>query len=87
MLNLASTTDARWTAAALAHLEDVLLDHAHCEKKAAGAAIKLLFAYPHHGFMQRPLAELAREELSHYQQALEVLDGRGIKFRRQPPSL
>ena len=63
MLNLSSATDSAWLDRARAHLEAVLLDHAHCEKKAAGAAVKLLFAYPQHGFMQAPLSALAREEL------------------------
>jgi tRNA-(ms[2]io[6]A)-hydroxylase len=63
-----------------------LLDHAHCEKKAAGAAIKLLFAYPHHRFLQEPLAEVAREELAHFQQILSVLDARGIRYQTIRPS-
>jgi tRNA-(ms[2]io[6]A)-hydroxylase len=63
VLHLASETSPEWLPRAEAHLDAVLLDHAHCEKKAAGAAVKLLFSYPHHRFLQEPLAELAREEL------------------------
>ena len=62
VLHLASRTDPDWLSRAEASLDDVLLDHAHCEKKAAGAAVKLLFSYPHHRFLQEPLAELARAE-------------------------
>lgn len=86
MLHLASTTDPGWLPRAEAHLDEVLLDHAHCEKKAAGAAVKLLFAYPHHRFLQEPLAELAREELEHFQQVLEILDGRGATYKTIRPS-
>jgi len=86
VLHLASTTDPDWLPRAEAHLDEVLLDHAHCEKKAAGAAVKLLFAYPHHRFLQEPLAELAREELEHFQQVLEILDARGVTYKTIRPS-
>jgi tRNA-(ms[2]io[6]A)-hydroxylase len=86
MLSLAAPTREIWTRSALGDLESVLLDHAHCEKKAAGAALKLLFAYPHHRFMQQPLAELAREELAHFERTLRLLDERGIRYRSQSPS-
>jgi len=86
MLNLAAETSERWTRRALADLDSVLLDHAHCEKKAAGAAIKLLFSYPHHRFLQEPLAELAREELEHFQLVLAQLDARGIRYETIKPS-
>ena len=68
VLHLAKETSTDWLPRAIAHLDEILVDHAHCEKKAAGAAVKLLFSYPHHRFLQEPLAELAREELDHFQQ-------------------
>ena len=86
MLNLASQTPADWVREAASQIEEVLLDHAHCEKKAAGAALRMLFRYPQHGFLQQPIAELAREELAHYQRMLGVLEARGIPFCRQKPS-
>jgi tRNA-(ms[2]io[6]A)-hydroxylase len=86
VLHLASETTLEWLPRAEAHLDEVLLDHAHCEKKAAGAAIKLLFSYPHHRFLQEPLAELAREELDHFQQILAVLDARGTRYETIKPS-
>ena len=86
VLHLASTTSEHWLPRARADLDSVLLDHAHCEKKAAGAAIKLLFSYPHHRFLQEPLAELAREELEHFQRVLAELDARGIRYETIKPS-
>jgi tRNA-(ms[2]io[6]A)-hydroxylase len=85
VLHLASQTSASWLERARTHLDDVLLDHAHCEKKAAGAAVKLLFSYPHHRFLQEPLAALAREELVHFEQVLARLDARGIPYRTIRP--
>ncbi len=86
MLHLASDSSASWLPRALAHIDEVLLDHAHCEKKAAGAAVKLLFSYPHHRFLQEPLADLAREELDHFQQVLAHLDSRGVRYETIRPS-
>lgn len=86
MLNLVDETDPGWIARVLPHLDEVLLDHAHCEKKAAAAALKLLFAYPHHAFMQVPLSRLVREELQHFEQLLGVLERRGVRYRSQRPS-
>ena len=85
MLRLAAATDPAWTERALAHLDEVLLDHAHLEKKAAGAAVTLLFRYPERRLLQEPLARLAREELLHFEQVLGHLDRRGVCFRPQRP--
>jgi tRNA-(ms[2]io[6]A)-hydroxylase len=86
VLKLASATSDEWTRRALASLDEILLDHAHCEKKAAGVALNLLFQYPERASFQAPLAALAREELAHFEAVLGVLAGRGLAFRRQRPS-
>jgi tRNA-(ms[2]io[6]A)-hydroxylase len=86
VLRLASRTEPAWTAHALAHLDEVLLDHAHLEKKAAGAALTLLFQYPDQPALQAPLAALAREELAHFEAVLAQLTERGLVFRRQRAS-
>lgn len=87
MLKLASQTSPAWVHAAVAQLDDILLDHAHCERKAAGAAVKLMFAYPDRAFLQEPLSRLAREELVHFEAVLDFLQKRGVSFERQRPSL
>lgn len=87
VLKLARATEPAWVEAATANLELVLLDHAHCEKKAAGAALRLLFQYPQHGFLQRPIAELAREELLHFERVLGLLEARKIDYRSLSPAL
>lgn len=86
MLDLASQTPRAWADRALGSLDDVLLDHAHCERKAAGAAVRMLFRYPEQRFLQEPLAALAREELAHFERVLAQLDRRGVAFARQKPS-
>jgi len=86
VLNLASTTDPAWLENALSDLEELLLDHAHCERKAAGMALRLMFRYPDRAFLHDPLSRLAREELAHYEEVLRALAARGVSIRRQRPS-
>jgi tRNA-(ms[2]io[6]A)-hydroxylase len=86
MLSLASATDRAWLARALANLDEILVDHAHCEKKAASTALSLLFKYPERHAVLTPLARLAREELTHFEEVLGHLEARGIGFRHQVPS-
>jgi len=86
VLSLASATGRRWVERALADLDEVLLDHAHCEKKAASTALSLLFRYPGHQPLLVPLADLAREELTHFQAVVGLVAARGVAFRHQVPS-
>jgi tRNA-(ms[2]io[6]A)-hydroxylase len=67
-------------------LAEVLLDHAHCEKKAASTALALLFRYQHLTDLVRPLSEIAREELEHFEQCLTVLNEYDVAFVRQKQS-
>jgi tRNA 2-(methylsulfanyl)-N6-isopentenyladenosine37 hydroxylase len=86
VLNLAAPTAPGWATRMRAQLDDVLVDHAHCEKKAASTAVSLLFRYPERTTLLAPLAALAREELTHFEQVLAVLAARGLAFHRQVPS-
>jgi len=86
MLHLASSTDSGWGARAAAAMPEILLDHAHLEKKAAGTAINLIFRYPQHQNLMVPLSRLAREELAHFEQVLRIMEDRGIAFERQRPA-
>lgn len=86
MLNLAAPTDPAWVARALEQLDEVLVDHAHCEKKAASTAVSLLFRYTTRTELLIPLTRLAREELAHFEQVLEHLEARGIAFGHREPA-
>ena len=86
MLSLASTTGRAWVERACAHLDEILLDHAHCEKKAASTAVSLLFKYAERRELLVTLSQLAREELGHFEQVLAELAARGFAFRHQVPS-
>ena len=43
---LSSYTSNAWIKLALSNPIEILIDHAHCERKAAGVAIQLMFRYP-----------------------------------------
>lgn len=86
MLRLAQETDSRWAEGVVEHLDELLLEHAHLERKAASSAVQFMFRYTEHAFLQQPLSELAREELAHFEAVLEVMARRGLEFRAQKPS-
>lgn len=74
---LRSASDPRWAAAALADLDQTLGDHAHCEKKAAASALKLIADHPDRPALVRALAKLAQEESQHFLAVLVELQRRG----------
>jgi tRNA-(ms[2]io[6]A)-hydroxylase len=86
MLHLQSGTSARWLAQVEAHLDEILIDHAHCEKKAAGTALNLIFAYVEDQELCREMAFIVNEELEHFQMVIDLLNRRGVRFRRLTPS-
>ena len=86
MLNLKTPTPERWLAQVEAHLPEVLIDHAHCERKAAGTAMNLIFAYVEKPELCRELSAIVKEELEHFELVLALLERRGIRFRRLTPS-
>ncbi|MCB9664779.1 MAG: tRNA-(ms[2]io[6]A)-hydroxylase [Alphaproteobacteria bacterium] len=86
MLRLASATPPAWVDAVAAQVDLLLLDHAHCEKKAASTAMNLMFRHGDQPGLVRALTALAREELDHLAEMLDVLEARGLAFARLEPS-
>ena len=86
MLNLQASTPPRWLAQVRGNLEELLIDHAHCEKKAAGVAMNLLFAYVDQVELVRAMSAIVQEELSHFHLVLDLLERRKIRFCKIPPS-
>jgi tRNA-(ms[2]io[6]A)-hydroxylase len=78
---LAAPSSDAWLDQALAHADLVLIDHAHCERKAAGVALQLMFRYPSDGDLAAVLSPLAREELEHFERVQALLQRRGIPLR------
>jgi tRNA 2-(methylsulfanyl)-N6-isopentenyladenosine37 hydroxylase len=86
VLSLSTATPARWLAQVEKQLDLLLIDHAHCEKKAAGVAMNLLFSYVEHAELTRAMTEIVQEELEHFHQVRALLDRRGIRFYKLNPS-
>ncbi len=86
MLHLQSDTPPAWLEAVAADPELLLLDHAHCEKKAASTAINLMFRYADKPGIVRAMSALAQEELRHFDEVLDLLAARGRSFERLDPS-
>ncbi|MEX1665734.1 tRNA-(ms[2]io[6]A)-hydroxylase [Zhongshania arctica] len=74
-------TPQAWVDAALAHPEEMLIDHANCEKKAAGTALNLMFRYVDKPDLLSRMSKLAREELRHFEQVMAIMKKRGIEYR------
>ena len=85
MLHLKSVTDDHWLAQVDQHLDKMLIDHAHCEKKAAGTALNLIFAYVENLELCREMTVIVNEELEHFHLVIELLKRRNIRFRRLKP--
>jgi tRNA-(ms[2]io[6]A)-hydroxylase len=78
---LAAPSSRAWLEQAVAHPDLVLIDHAHCERKAAGVALQLMFRYPSDGPLAAALSPLTREELEHFERVQALLQRRGIGLR------
>lgn len=86
MLSLKSDSSEKWWNQVENHIEEILIDHAHCEKKAAGCAMNLLFAYVDNHALTSAMTEIVNEELEHFHMVLEILEKRSISFRKLKPS-
>lgn len=86
MLHLRSETGGRWLEQVEKHTDLLLIDHAHCEKKAAGTALNLMFAYIEDEELCREMTLIVNEELEHFQMVRDLLKRREIKFYRLKPS-
>lgn len=78
-------TSQDWVEQALANLDVILLDHAQCERKAAGVAMSLINRYPSDAELVKALTAIAQEELAHFAQVNQWLERRGVAFGPLPP--
>lgn len=82
MILLREPTSHTWLPQALERFDEVLVDHAHCEKKAAANALSLLQAYPEVPGLPAQMARLAREESAHLAKVLQIMETRGLTLGR-----
>ena len=64
----------------------MLIDHAHCEKKAASTALSLMYRYVDNTDLLNKMSRLAREELRHFEQVLAIMKKRGVDYCHLTPA-
>ena len=78
ILHLTLNTDPRWADIAAMSLEEILVDHAWCEQKAASTGISLIVKHPDKPKLVAAMTELVREEWDHFTRVLAELEKRGF---------
>jgi len=83
MLHLKLPTDPRWVGIAEMNLEEILVDHAYCEQKAASSCISLIVRFNELEELVDTLTPIVAEEWGHFERVMEQLKKRGMKFGLQ----
>ncbi|MBO6495227.1 MAG: tRNA-(ms[2]io[6]A)-hydroxylase [Roseivirga sp.] len=83
VLGLQLPTDPRWVDIAQMNIEDILVDHAYCEQKAASSCISLIVQYPDKKELVDMMTPVVAEEWSHFERVIEQLNKRGMKLGKQ----
>ncbi len=86
-LGLKLPTDERWASMAEENIQELLIDHAFCEQKAASNAISITVKFPEYSEIVDKMIEVAREELEHYGRVHQKIQERGWvlgKERKDP---
>lgn len=73
-------TPKPWLQHAACNIPILLLDHAHCERKAAATAINFISKYPERMELVSLMSPLAREELLHFEKVIQLMKQRGIMY-------
>lgn len=69
-----------WVDWALNNQDLMLVDHAHCEKKAASTAMSLMYRYVERDALLHKMSRLAREELLHFEQVHNIMRARNVEY-------
>lgn len=80
MFKLKLATDPRWVNLVEENIEEILVDHAYCEQKAASNAISLIILYPDYSELVESMIEIAQEEMTHFKMVHQLLLQRGMKL-------
>lgn len=82
MLGLKLPTDPRWVNIVEKNIEDILVDHAFCEQKAASTAISLIVSFPEYSDLVQEMTALVKEEMSHFKMVHDRLLEKGWSLGR-----
>ena len=87
MLGLKLPTDPRWINIAEKKIDEILIDHAYCEQKAASTAISLIVSFPEYEELVVKMTDLVQEEMSHFKMVHDLITARGITMGRDRKDL
>ncbi len=82
MLGLKLPTDPRWVNIVEKNIDEILIDHAYCEQKAASTAISLIVGFPEYTELVEEMIALSREEMAHFKMVHDRIVARGQKLGR-----
>lgn len=78
MYELLTPTKQHWVDNILENMDDFLIDHAACERKASGMALSFLTHYPDKKELVCAMTDLALEELNHFRQVMQFIKDRNL---------
>lgn len=83
MLGLKLPTDPRWANSIEENLEEILIDHAYCEQKAASTAISFIVTYPELNDLVTSMISLAQEEMAHFSMVHKLIIERNMTLGKE----
>lgn len=75
---LLTKTNPEWTETVINNMDDFLIDHAACERKASTMAMSMLTHYPDKKELVIAMTDLALEELNHFRQVMNFINERNL---------
>ena len=75
-----------WINSVASNLDVLLIDHANCEKKAANSALSIIFRYVEYPGLIKHMSKLAREELRHFEQVIDLMQELEVEYKPLSPS-
>jgi tRNA-(ms[2]io[6]A)-hydroxylase len=82
MLCLHSPSNPEWIINAKDNIHSILIDHAHCEKKAAANALHLIQHYPQYPELVLEMISIVKEEWEHFEQVYAIILQQNIQLTK-----
>ena len=84
ILKLQLPTDPTWVKNVVeSNIEELLVDHAFCEQKAASNAITLIVQNPNLSDLVQQMTDLVQEEMEHFKRVHQIILDRGYVLGRE----
>ena len=65
------------------NIEEILIDHAYCEQKAASTAISFIIGFPEKTELVQAMIDLVTEEMTHFKMVHDIIIERGFALGRE----